>query len=114
MKIKNQYIKNLKKEDVSYYEYPIKYELKAYEDVLDKIRSKAQKAEETPIEQPVIEAKEIIEPEPIKIEPKSTVKPPLTRSVMVPVIIVCASNVFSNWVQARARTAFSWDKRVSP
>src|SRR3989338_3806340 len=46
MKIKNRYIENLKKEDISFYAHPIKYGLKDYERVLDKIRRKAEKTKE--------------------------------------------------------------------
>ena len=46
MKIKNPYIENLKKDDVSFYAHPIKYKLKDYERVLDKIRRKAEKTRE--------------------------------------------------------------------
>lgn len=46
MKIKNSYIENLKKDDVSFYAHPVKYELKDYERVLDKIRNKAKKTRE--------------------------------------------------------------------
>ncbi|MBI2541511.1 hypothetical protein HYV80_02275 [Candidatus Woesearchaeota archaeon] len=46
MKIKNPYIENLKKGDVSFYAHPIKYKLKDYENVLDKIRRKAKKTKE--------------------------------------------------------------------
>ena len=40
MKIENPYIENLKKEEFSFYGYPIKYELRDYENVLDKIKNK--------------------------------------------------------------------------
>lgn len=46
MKIKNSYIRNLKKSDVSFYAHPVKYGLKDYERVLDKIRNKAKKTGE--------------------------------------------------------------------
>ena len=46
MKNKNSYIENLKKDDVSFYAYPIKYGLKDYERVLDNIRSKAKNTKE--------------------------------------------------------------------
>lgn len=46
MAIKNQYIGNLKKEDFSFYGYPIKYTLKDYENILDKIKKKAKKTKE--------------------------------------------------------------------
>lgn len=46
MRIKNPYIDNLKKEDVSFYAYPVKYGLKDYERVLGKIRSKAEQSKE--------------------------------------------------------------------
>ena len=46
MTIKNQYIENLKKEDFSFYGYPIKYALKDYENILDKIKKKAKKTKE--------------------------------------------------------------------
>lgn len=43
---KNPYIENLNKEDISFYAHPIKYKLKDYELVLDRIRRKAKKAKE--------------------------------------------------------------------
>lgn len=46
MTIKNQYIENLKKEDFSFYGYPIKYTLKDYENILDKIKNKSKKTKE--------------------------------------------------------------------
>src|SRR3989344_1454774 len=46
MKNKNSYIENLKKDDVSFYSYPIKYGLKDYERVLEKIRRKAKDTKE--------------------------------------------------------------------
>ena len=46
MAIKNKYIDNLKKEDFSFYGYPIKFALKDYENVLDKIKNKARKTKE--------------------------------------------------------------------
>jgi|GEM_PF-2474829 hypothetical protein len=46
MKIKNPYIENLKKDDVSFYAHPVKYGLKDYRCVLDKIRDKAKKTGE--------------------------------------------------------------------
>ena len=44
----------------------------------------------------------------------STVNPPLTRPVMVPVTTSCFSKAVSRRVQVRARLAFSRDSRVSP
>ena len=44
----------------------------------------------------------------------STVKPPLTRPVMMPVTISELLNAVSRRVQVRARLAFSRDRRVSP
>ena len=46
MTIKNQYIENLKKKDFSFYGHPIKYALKDYENILDKIKKKAKKTKE--------------------------------------------------------------------
>ena len=46
MKLKNAYIRNLKKEDLSFYGYPVKYALKDYENILDKIKKKAEKYKE--------------------------------------------------------------------
>tara|TARA_Y100000310_G_scaffold345466_1_gene465298 strand:+ start:6247 stop:7440 length:1194 start_codon:yes stop_codon:yes gene_type:complete len=46
MKIENNYIKNLKKEDISFYGYPVKYTLKDYDGVLNKIKDKAKRAKE--------------------------------------------------------------------
>lgn len=46
MKIKNKYIDNLKKEDLSFYGSPIKCTLKDYDKALDKIKNKARKAKE--------------------------------------------------------------------
>jgi len=46
MKIKNHYIRNLKKEDFSFYGYPIKYTLNDYDWVLDKIKNNAKRAKE--------------------------------------------------------------------
>jgi hypothetical protein len=44
----------------------------------------------------------------------STVKPPFTRPVMVPVTISDLLNDSSRRVQVRARLAFSRERRVSP
>ena len=44
----------------------------------------------------------------------STVKPPLTRPLMMPLTISCFSNACSRRDQVRARLAFSRDRRVSP
>ena len=44
----------------------------------------------------------------------STVKPPLTRPVMMPVTISALLKASSRRVQVRARLAFSRDRRVSP
>lgn len=41
--MENLYIKHLKKEDISFYAHPIKYELKDYKNVLNKIKNKAQR-----------------------------------------------------------------------
>jgi len=46
MKIKNRYINNLKKEDFSIYGNPIKFNLKDYDKVLDKIKNKAKNSKE--------------------------------------------------------------------
>lgn len=46
MKIKNEYIDNLKKEDLSFYGSPLKCTLKDYDKVLDKIKNEARKAKE--------------------------------------------------------------------
>ena len=43
MKMRNPYMENLKKEEFSFYGHPVKYELKDYENVLNKIKNKAQK-----------------------------------------------------------------------
>ncbi|MBS3101599.1 hypothetical protein J4204_05725 [Candidatus Woesearchaeota archaeon] len=43
MKIKNNYIRNLKKEELSFYGYPVKYRLEDYGRVLGRIKRKAQK-----------------------------------------------------------------------
>jgi hypothetical protein len=44
----------------------------------------------------------------------STVKPPLTRPVMMPMTTSCFSKAVSSRVQVLARLAFSRDRRVSP
>jgi hypothetical protein len=46
MKIKNPYIRNLKKEYFSFYDYPVKYTLKDYDSTLGKIRNIAKKTKE--------------------------------------------------------------------
>jgi hypothetical protein len=44
----------------------------------------------------------------------STVKPPLTLPLIMPVTVSPFSKAFSRTIQARARLAFSRDRRVSP
>src|SRR5580700_7532716 len=45
---------------------------------------------------------------------RSTVKPPLTRPKIMPVTRSLAWKLFSSWVQASSRRAFSRDKEASP
>lgn len=46
MKLKNSYIENLKKKDVSFYSFPVKYSLKDYNNVLDNLIKKAKNSKE--------------------------------------------------------------------